>query len=55
VEIVNLRTPRPLDRDAIVNSVNKTYRLVAVEEGWPQFEIGSEIFAIVVEGKKLIL
>lgn len=34
-EVINLRTIRPLDREAIVKSVKKTHRLVTVEEGWP--------------------
>ena len=34
-EVINLRSIRPLDREAIVKSVKKTNRLVAVEEGWP--------------------
>ena len=42
-EVLNLRSLRPLDRDAIINSVKKTNRLVAVEEGWPQCGIGAEI------------
>jgi len=48
-EVLNLRTLRPLDRDAIIASVKKTNRLVAVEEGWPQCGITSEICAIVME------
>jgi pyruvate dehydrogenase E1 component beta subunit len=48
-EVINLRTLRPLDRDAILNSVKKTGRLVTIEEGWPQCGIGSEIAAMVVE------
>lgn len=36
VEVINLRSLRPLDREAIVNTVKKTNRLVTVEEGWPQ-------------------
>ena len=36
VEVINLRCLRPLDREAIVNTVKKTNRLVTVEEGWPQ-------------------
>ncbi|GJP47284.1 hypothetical protein CLOM_g10015 [Closterium sp. NIES-68] len=48
-EVVNLRTIRPLDRDAINASVRKTSRLVTVEEGWPQSGVGSEICASVVE------
>lgn len=36
VEVINLRSLRPLDREAIVNTVKKTNRLVTVEEGWSQ-------------------
>ena len=35
-EVINLRTLRPLDRDAIFESVMKTHYLVTVEGGWPQ-------------------
>ena len=35
VEVVNMRTIRPMDREAIINSVKKTNRIVTVEEGWP--------------------
>mmetsp|Transcript_17511 Transcript_17511/g.35134 ORF Transcript_17511/g.35134 Transcript_17511/m.35134 type:complete len:307 (+) Transcript_17511:2-922(+) len=48
-EVINLRTIRPLDRDAIINTVLKTNRLVTVEEGWPQSGVGSEIAALVME------
>ena len=48
-EVLNLRSLRPLDRDAIINSVKKTNRLVAVEEGWPQCGIAAEICAVVME------
>ena len=33
-EVINLRSIRPLDRAAIIKSVKKTSRLVAIEEGW---------------------
>jgi pyruvate dehydrogenase E1 component beta subunit len=49
VEVINLRTLRPLDRDTVINSVKKTNRIVNVEEGWPQCGIGSEIAAILME------
>jgi pyruvate dehydrogenase E1 component beta subunit len=49
IEVVNLRTLRPLDRDTIVKSVMKTHRLVTVEEGWPNCGIGSEICGIMME------
>ena len=34
-EVINLRTIRPLDRPAVIQSVKKTGRIVSVEEGWP--------------------
>ena len=43
LQVINLRSIRPLDRDTIANSVKKTGRLVTVEEGWPQCGIGAEI------------
>lgn len=48
-EIVNLRTIRPLDREAIINSVKKTNHLVSVEFGWPQCGVGAEILSTVME------
>lgn len=48
-EVIDLRTMRPLDTDIIVNSVQKTNRLVSVEEGWPTSGIGSEIAALMME------
>jgi len=48
-EVLNLRSLRPIDRDGIVRSVQKTTRLVTVEEGWPQCGVGAEIQAIVAE------
>jgi pyruvate dehydrogenase E1 component beta subunit len=51
VEVINLRTVRPIDRDAIIKSVKKTNRLVAVEEGWPQCGITSEICAMIMESE----
>jgi pyruvate dehydrogenase E1 component beta subunit len=48
-EVINLRTLRPLDTDTIVQSVQKTNRLVSVEEGWPVAGMGSEIAALMME------
>ena len=42
-EIVDLRTIRPLDVDAIIRSVVKTNRCVVVEEGWPFCGIGAQV------------
>ena len=49
VEVINLRTIKPLDRNTVINSVKKTHRLVNVEEGWPQCGIGAEIAGICME------
>jgi pyruvate dehydrogenase E1 component beta subunit len=48
-EVINLRSLRPLDTAAIVESVKKTNRLVSVEEGWPTAGIGAEIAASMME------
>lgn len=48
-QVINLRTIRPLDRNAIIQSVRKTSRLVTVEEGWPQHGVGAEIVTLVNE------
>jgi pyruvate dehydrogenase E1 component beta subunit len=49
VEVIDLRTIRPLDVETIVNSVKKTNRLITVEEGWAFCGVGSEISAIIME------
>ncbi|CAB1315683.1 unnamed protein product, partial [Coregonus sp. 'balchen'] len=49
-EVVNLRTIRPLDVDTIEASVIKTGHLVTVEGGWPQYGVGAEICARIMEG-----
>tara|TARA_B110000971_G_C19639684_1_gene332838 strand:+ start:112 stop:549 length:438 start_codon:yes stop_codon:yes gene_type:complete len=49
VEVINLRTIRPLDRDTVLNSIKKTNRLMTLEEGWPQHGVGAEIGAMVME------
>ncbi|MFN7313051.1 MAG: pyruvate dehydrogenase complex E1 component subunit beta [Bacteroidota bacterium] len=43
VEIVDLRTVRPIDYDTVIASVKKTNRLVILEEAWPLASISSEI------------
>ncbi len=48
-EVIDLRTLRPLDIDAVIASVKKTHRCVTVEEGWPIGSIGSEIAAQLME------
>ena len=46
-EVVDLRTLRPLDVEAILRSVHKTNRVVYVEEGWPYVGIGAQIVDII--------
>jgi pyruvate dehydrogenase E1 component beta subunit len=48
-EVIDLRTIRPMDKETIIRSVQKTNRLVTVEEGFPQSGIGAEIAASVME------
>ncbi|WP_338446067.1 pyruvate dehydrogenase complex E1 component subunit beta [Pelagerythrobacter marensis] len=48
-EVIDLRTLRPLDREAILESLAKTNRLVIAEEGWPTCSIASEVIAICME------
>ncbi|WP_437738004.1 pyruvate dehydrogenase complex E1 component subunit beta [Sorangium sp. So ce1335] len=42
-EVVDLRSLRPLDEEAIVRSVTKTHRAVVAHEGWPYGGVGAEI------------
>ena len=48
-EVVDLRTLKPMDTEAIIESVKKTGRVVTVEEGWRQSGVGAEIAASVTE------
>jgi pyruvate dehydrogenase E1 component subunit beta len=48
-EVIDPRTLRPLDLPAILKSVEKTNRLVIVEEGWPHGGVGANIAALVQE------
>ena len=49
VEVIDLRTLRPLDTQTILTSLKKTNRIVSVEEGWPFAGIGAEISALVCD------
>lgn len=49
VEIVDLRTLRPLDMEPVITSFKKTNRAVVVEEGWKSFGVGSEVAARIYE------
>src|SRR6476646_1755715 len=43
VEVVDLRSLRPLDEDTIADSVRRTHRCVVVHEGWPYGGVGAEV------------
>ena len=43
MEVVDLRTIRPIDYDTVIASVKKTNRLVIVEEAWPLGSIATEV------------
>jgi pyruvate dehydrogenase E1 component beta subunit len=45
VEVVDLRSLRPLDVDTVVESVRKTNRVLVAEEGWSTFGVGAELAA----------
>ncbi|VAW19179.1 Pyruvate dehydrogenase E1 component beta subunit, partial [hydrothermal vent metagenome] len=49
VELIDLRTIRPMDIETVLTSVKKTGRCVVVEEGWPQGSIGADISARIME------
>ncbi len=49
VEVIDLRTLRPLDTATVLASLKKTNRVMVVEEGWPVCSIASEIAAVVME------
>ncbi|WP_127105593.1 pyruvate dehydrogenase complex E1 component subunit beta [Pararhodobacter zhoushanensis] len=48
-EVIDLRSIRPMDTAAILNSVKKTNRLVTVEEGFPQSSVGNFITSVVMQ------
>jgi pyruvate dehydrogenase E1 component beta subunit len=50
VEVVDLRSLRPLDRETVVASVRKTSRAVIMEEDWLSYGVGAELAATIQEG-----
>ncbi|KAF2724880.1 pyruvate dehydrogenase E1, beta subunit [Polychaeton citri CBS 116435] len=48
-EVINLRSIKPLDIEAIIKSVKKTGHLMSVESGFPMFGVGAEIMALTAE------
>ena len=43
VEVIDLRTVRPIDNDTVIESVKKTNRLICLEEAWPLGSISTEL------------
>jgi pyruvate dehydrogenase E1 component beta subunit len=48
-EVLDLRSLRPLDIDAILETVRKTNRAIYLEEGWPFVGIGAQIVSMIQE------
>jgi pyruvate dehydrogenase E1 component beta subunit len=46
-EVLDLRSIRPLDTDAVLASVTKTHRCVVVEEGWPFAGVGAQVVDVI--------
>jgi len=49
VEVLDLRTIRPLDTETILRSVSKTLRVVVADNGWVQFGVSAEIVSVITE------
>jgi pyruvate dehydrogenase E1 component subunit beta len=46
-EVLDLRSLRPMDEAAILESIQKTNRAVVVEEGWPYAGVGAQVVDII--------
>ena len=49
VEVVDLRSIRPLDTETILNSVSKTLRVIVADNGWVKFGVSAEIISVITE------
>ncbi len=49
VEVIDLRSLRPLDEETVFNSLRKTHRALIVDEGWRSVSLASEISARIME------
>ena len=55
VEVLDLRTTSPLDREAILKSLEKTGKMLIVQEAWPNCSVSSEVAATVaIDGIELL-
>ncbi|PVV00013.1 hypothetical protein BB559_000197 [Furculomyces boomerangus] len=51
VEVINLRSIRPLDIETVIKSVKKTNHLITVDQGYPMYGVSSEISAQIMESE----
>lgn len=51
VEVINLRTIKPIDLDTIVESVKKTGRAISVDSSFPAYGFGSELCGLLMESE----
>jgi len=49
VDVLDMRTIRPLDIDSVIESVKKTNRIVVVDQSWPFAGISSEVITQIIE------
>ena len=49
IDVLDMRTIRPLDIDSVIESVKKTNRLLVVDQSWPFAGIASEVITQIIE------
>jgi pyruvate dehydrogenase E1 component beta subunit len=49
IDLLDMRTIRPLDIDSIVESIKKTNRVVVVDQSWPFSGVASEVITQIIE------
>jgi acetoin:2,6-dichlorophenolindophenol oxidoreductase subunit beta len=50
VEVVDVRTTVPLDRQTIIDSVKKTSRAIVIDEGYERYGVTAEIASVIADG-----
>jgi pyruvate dehydrogenase E1 component beta subunit len=50
IEVIDLRSLRPLDRETVIESVKKTHSAVILEDDWLTYGIGAEVAASISDG-----
>jgi pyruvate dehydrogenase E1 component beta subunit len=49
VEIVDLRSIKPMDKETVINSVKKTNRVLCLQETWPTCSVSAEVAAVIAD------